>query len=164
MVVLNALLLEPPEDSLGMDAIEKPALEVIEVFVDAFAMEPSEVFINTLLLHGSMLVKAIENMIPNWDLKCGMEEMQYVALTHCLDTWRMYLFHYVMEKFNFELAYMSVRHRDLENYFGEIMAEAEQVISSALDPSASESDEYSWVSMAIDSIVRDYMFAKWLKT
>lgn len=93
MVVLNALLFEPPEDSLGMDAIEKPALEVIEVFVDAFAMEPSEVFINASLLHGSMLVKAIGNMIPNWDLKCGMEEMQYVALTYCLDTWRMYLLH-----------------------------------------------------------------------
>ncbi|CAL8134855.1 unnamed protein product [Prunus armeniaca] len=188
MVVLNALVLEPPEDSLGMDAIEKPALKVIKVFVDVFSMEPSEVFIDASLLHESMLVEGKENRIPNWDLNCGMEEMQYVALAHCLDTWRMYLSHCrflertcvmhnhiyimgticanldiyidVMEKFNFELSYVSLRHRDLENQFGEIMVEVEQFISLASDPSASELDEDSWVSMAIDSIVRDYMFAK----
>lgn len=68
-----------------------------------------------------------------------------------------------MEKFDFELAYISVRHRDLENWFGEIMVEVEQFISLASDPSASELYEDSWVSMSIDSIVRDYMFAKGAK-
>ncbi|KAH0987926.1 hypothetical protein GBA52_015103 [Prunus armeniaca] len=40
MVLLNSLRVISPEDPLGEDAIVQPVLEVIEVFVDVFAMEP----------------------------------------------------------------------------------------------------------------------------
>ncbi|KAH0972230.1 hypothetical protein GBA52_024386 [Prunus armeniaca] len=51
MVLLNSLRVIPPEDPLGEDATDQPVLEVIEVFVDVFAIEPSEVFIDATLLH-----------------------------------------------------------------------------------------------------------------
>ncbi|CAL2246937.1 unnamed protein product [Prunus armeniaca] len=57
-----------------------------------------------------------------------------------------------MEKFDFELAY--IRHRDLENQFGEIMAEVEQFISLASDPSASELDEDSWAKEEPQEMVK----------
>lgn len=59
-----------------MDAIEQPVLEVIEIFVDVFVVEPLEIFIDTSLAHRGMLIEAIENMEPNWDPNCGLEEMQ----------------------------------------------------------------------------------------
>ncbi|CAL9006568.1 unnamed protein product, partial [Prunus brigantina] len=65
--------------------------EVIEVFVLVFALEPSEVFIDAYLSHRGMLIEAIEDMVPNWDLDCGLEEMQVAALAQCLNTWRVYL-------------------------------------------------------------------------
>ena len=91
MILLNLLLVIPPEDPLGDDAIVQPVLEVIEVFVLVFALEPSEVVIDASLSHRGMLIEAIEDMVPNWDLDCGLEEMQLAALAHCLDTWRVYL-------------------------------------------------------------------------
>ncbi|CAL9000748.1 unnamed protein product, partial [Prunus brigantina] len=77
MVLLNSLRVIPPKILWE---------KVIAVFVDVFAMEPSEIFIDASLVHGGMLIEAIENMEPNWDLKCGLEEMQLVALVHCLNT------------------------------------------------------------------------------
>lgn len=91
MVLLNSLRVIPPEDPLVEDAIEQPVLEVIEVFVDVFAIEPSKVFIDAILLHGGMLIEAIENTEPNWDLNYGLEEMQFEALALCLNTWRIYM-------------------------------------------------------------------------
>ncbi|CAL8163031.1 unnamed protein product [Prunus armeniaca] len=86
MVVLNSLRVIPPEDPSREDAIAQPVVEVIEVFVDVFAMDPSEIFIDASLVHGGMVIEAIENMESNWDLNCGLEEMQLAALVHCLDT------------------------------------------------------------------------------
>ncbi|CAL8992057.1 unnamed protein product [Prunus brigantina] len=131
MVLLNSLRVIPQEDHLGDDAIEQL---VIEVFVDVFAIEPTEIFIDTSLVHGGMLIEAIENMEPNWDLYCGLEEMQFaefVARTCVLhshmhntdtirDDFRIYVD--VLDEFDFKLAYMSTRHMDLEEWdatFGE---------------------------------------------
>ncbi|CAL2278446.1 unnamed protein product [Prunus armeniaca] len=66
MVLLNSLRVIPPEDLLGEDAIEQLVLEVIEVFVNVFVMEPLEIFIDASLVHKGMLIEAIENMEPNW--------------------------------------------------------------------------------------------------
>ncbi|CAL8990847.1 unnamed protein product, partial [Prunus brigantina] len=55
IVLLNSLRVIPPEDPLVEDVLVQPLLEVIEVFVDVFAMEPSEVFIDASLLHGGSL-------------------------------------------------------------------------------------------------------------
>ncbi|KAH0977234.1 hypothetical protein GBA52_026953 [Prunus armeniaca] len=51
MVLLNSLRVIPPEDLLGEDAIEQLVLEVIEVFVNVFVMEPLEIFIDASLVH-----------------------------------------------------------------------------------------------------------------
>ncbi|PQM35667.1 hypothetical protein Pyn_34014 [Prunus yedoensis var. nudiflora] len=91
MVLFNSLRVIPPEDPLGKDAITQLVLEVIEVFVDVFTMEPSEVFIDASLVHRGMLIEAIKTMVPNWDLNCRLEDMQLAVLAHCLDTWRIYL-------------------------------------------------------------------------
>ncbi|PQP95107.1 hypothetical protein Pyn_05951 [Prunus yedoensis var. nudiflora] len=185
MVLLNSLRFIPPKDLLGEDAIEQP---VIEVFVDVFAMKPSEISIDASLVHEDMLVEVIENMKPNWDLNCGLEEMQFAALAHYLGTLKIYLLDRkfvsricvlhnhiystgtirddfgiyldVLDEFNFKLAYMSMRHRDFEELFDELMANATQSVSSALDPSESESEDEPWVSSAIDNIIRDAMFGE----
>ncbi|PQP93632.1 uncharacterized protein Pyn_08039 [Prunus yedoensis var. nudiflora] len=127
-------------------------------------------------------------MKPNWDLNCGLEEMQFAALVHCLDSWRIYLLDRnfvartcvlhshmyctgnipdefgiyldVLDEFDFELAYMITRHKDFEEWFDELMANATQSVSFALDPSKSESEEEPWESSVIDSILRDAMFGK----
>ncbi|PQP99051.1 hypothetical protein Pyn_25406 [Prunus yedoensis var. nudiflora] len=143
MVLLNSLRVVPPEDPLDEDVLVQPVLEVIEVievFVDVFGMEPSEILIDASLVHGDMLIKAIENMVPNWDLNCGLEQMQLAALAYCLDTWRNYLlvrkfvartcvlhnhmycssnirdkfsiYLDVLDESDFELAYMTTRHKD----------------------------------------------------
>lgn len=67
------------------------SLEMIEVFVDIFAMQHSKGFIDTNLLHGGIFLEVIKNMIPKWDLDYKLEEIQYVDLAHCLDVWRIYL-------------------------------------------------------------------------
>lgn len=51
----------------------------------------------------------------------------------------------VLDEFDFELAYMSTRHRDLEERFDELMANATQSISSVSDPLKSESEDKPWV-------------------
>ncbi|CAL9025612.1 unnamed protein product, partial [Prunus brigantina] len=140
MVLLNSLPAIPPEDRLGKDTIVQRVFGVIEVFVLVFALEPSEVFIDAYLSHRGMLIEAIEDMVPNWDLKCGLEEMQIAALAHCLDTWREYLldrrfvartvvlsshmyctgnirdefgiYLSVLDEFHFQLVYMTTRLRD----------------------------------------------------
>ncbi|PQQ15344.1 hypothetical protein Pyn_40713 [Prunus yedoensis var. nudiflora] len=144
--VVKLALIIPPEDPLGDDAIEQPVLKVIEVFVDVFAIEPSEVFIDATLLHMGMLIEAIENIEPNWDLNCGLEEMQFAVLAHCLDTWKIYL--------------LDRKHIDFEERFDELMANATQYVSSTSYPSKSESEDEPWASSAIDNIIRDAMFEK----
>lgn len=52
----------------------------------------------------------------------------------------------MLDEFDFELAYMSVRNKDIDDWFDEIMAEPKQSISLVSYPSESESDEESWVS------------------
>ncbi|PQM43265.1 hypothetical protein Pyn_40420 [Prunus yedoensis var. nudiflora] len=169
MVLLNSLRFIPPKDPLGEDAIEQPVIGVIEVFVDMFAMEPSKISIDAFLVHGNMLIEAIENIESNWDLNYGLEEMQFAALAHYLGTLKIYLLDRkfvsrtcvlhshmystgtirddfgiyldVLDEFNFKLAYMSMRHRDFEELFDELMANATQSVSSALDPSESESED-----------------------
>ncbi|PQQ20782.1 hypothetical protein Pyn_10453 [Prunus yedoensis var. nudiflora] len=99
IVLLNSLRVLPPEDPLGEDAIEQPVLEVIKVFMDVFSTEPSEIFINTSLVHGAQ--------VP-FEMTCVM-----------------------LDEFNFELAYMSTRHKDFEERFDELMANVAQSVSSA---------------------------------
>ncbi|PQM38908.1 hypothetical protein Pyn_29440 [Prunus yedoensis var. nudiflora] len=188
MVLLNSLKVIPPEDLLGEDALVQPVLEVIAVFVDVFAMEPSEVLIDASLVHRGMLIEAIENMVLNWDLDCGLEEMQLAALAHCLDTWRIYLLDRkfvartcvlhnhkycsgnirdefsiyldVLDDFDFELAYMTTRHRDFVEQSNKLMTDGSQSDSSTSDPSESESEGEPWESSAIDSILRNAIFEK----
>ncbi|KAH0974647.1 hypothetical protein GBA52_016546 [Prunus armeniaca] len=69
---------------LGEDAIEQPVLEVIEVFVDMFAMERLKIFIDASLVHGGTI----------------------------RDDFSIYVD--VLDEFDFKLAYMSTRHKDFE--------------------------------------------------
>ena len=168
MVLLSSLPAIPPEDPKGEDTIMQRVFEVIEVFVLVFALEPSEVFIDAYLSHRGMLIEAIEDMVPNWDLDCGLEEMQLAALAHCLDTWRVYLldrrfvartvvlsshmyctgnirdefgiYLSVLDEFHFQLVYMTTRLRDFVEQMDELMIEGGQYDSSVSDPSESESD------------------------
>ncbi|CAL9000422.1 unnamed protein product [Prunus brigantina] len=172
MVLLNSLRVIPPEDPLGEDAIVQPMLEVIEVFVDVFAMEPSEVFIDASLVHGGMLIEAIEDMVPNWDLDCALEEMQLAASAransvlhshmYCTgnirDEFGIYLS--VLDEFDFELMYMTTRHRDFVEQVDELMIDGAQFDSFDSDPSESESEEEPWESSAVDSILRNAVFEK----
>ncbi|PQQ10812.1 hypothetical protein Pyn_20144 [Prunus yedoensis var. nudiflora] len=188
MVLLNSLRVVPPKDPLDEDALVQPVLEVIKVFVDVFAMEPSEILIEASIVHGGMLIEAIENMVPNWDLDCGLEEMQLATLAHCLDTWRVYLLDRkfvartcvlpnhmycsgnirdefsiyldVLDEFDFELAYMTTRHRDFVEQSDELMIDGAQSDSFASNPSESESEGEPWESSAIDRILRNAMFGK----
>ena len=186
MVLLNSLPAIPPEDLLGKDTIMQPVLEVIEVLVVVFAMDPSEVTIDAFLFHRGRVIEEIEDMIPNWDLDCGLEEMQLAALAHCLDTWRVYLldrrfvartvvlsshmyctsnirvefdiYLSVLNEFDFQLGYMTTRLRDFVEQMDELMIDGAIYDSSVSDPSESESEEEPWVSSAIDSILRNAMF------
>ncbi|CAL9011550.1 unnamed protein product, partial [Prunus brigantina] len=91
MVLVNSLPAIPPEDPKGEDTIMQRVFEVIEVLVVVFAMDPSVVTIDAFLFHRGRVIGEIEGMIPNWDLDCGLEEMQLAALARCLFTWRVYL-------------------------------------------------------------------------
>ena len=152
------------------------------MFVLVFTLEPSEVSIDAYLSHRGMLIEAVEDMVPNWDLNCGLEEMQLAALARCLFTWRVYLldrrfvartvvlsshmyctgnirdefgiYLSVLNEFDFQLGYMTTRLRD----FMEQVIDEAQSDSSDSDPSESESEEEPWVSSAIDSILRNAMF------
>ena len=186
MVLLNSLPAIPPEDLLGKDTIVQPVLEVIEVLVVVFAMDPSEVTIDAFLLHRGRVIEEIEDRIPNWDLNCGLEEIQLAALARCLDTWREYLldrrfvartvvvsshmyctgnirdefgiFLSMLDEFHFQLVYMTTRLRDFVEQMDELIIDGAQYDSSVSDPSESESEEEPWVSSAIDSILRNAMF------
>ncbi|CAL2271811.1 unnamed protein product [Prunus armeniaca] len=165
----------PPEDPLGEDATDQPVLEVIEVFVDVFAIEPSEVFIDATLLHEGMLIEANENMELNLDLNYGLKEMQFEALAHCLDTWRIYMLDrkfvartcglhnhmYCADEFDFELAYITTRHIDFQEHFDELMANATHSVSSDSNLSKNELEDDPWGSSTIDNIMRNVMFEKW---
>ena len=182
MVLLNSLPAIPPEDLLGKDTIMQPVLEVIEVLVVVYAMNRSAVTIDAFLFHRGRVIEEIEDMIPNWDLNCGLEEMQLAALARCLFTWRVYLldrrfvartivlsshmyctgniraefdiYLSVLNEFDFQLGYMTTRLRD----FMEQVIDGAQSDSSDSDPSESESEGEPWVSAAIDSILRNAMF------
>ena len=171
MVLLNSLPAIPPEDPLGEDTIMQRVFEVIEVLVVVFAMDPSEVTIDAFLFHGGMLIEDIEGMIPNWDLNCGLEEMQIAALAHCLDTWRVHLldrrfvartvalsshmyctgnirdefgiYLSVLDEFHFQIAYMTTRLRDFVEQMDGLMIDGGQYDSSVSDPSESESESES---------------------
>ncbi|KAI5350057.1 hypothetical protein L3X38_002948 [Prunus dulcis] len=52
---------------------------------------------------------------------------------------------YVLDEFSFKLAYMSTGHRDLEERFDELMANATQSASSVSDPLKSKSEDKPWV-------------------
>ncbi|KAH0987925.1 hypothetical protein GBA52_015102 [Prunus armeniaca] len=127
-------------------------------------------------------------MVPNWDLDCGLEEMQLAALAHCLDTWRIYpldrkfvartcvlhshmyctgnirdefgIYLSVLDEFDFELVYMTTRHRDFVEQTDELMIDRAQSDSSDSNLSKSESEEEPWESSAVDSILRNAMFEK----
>ena len=75
MVLLNSLPAIPPEDPLGKDTIVQRVFEVIEVLVVVFAMDPSAVTIDAFLFQRGRVIEEIEDMIPNWDLNCGLEKM-----------------------------------------------------------------------------------------
>ena len=186
MVLLNSLPAIPPEDFLGKDTIMQPVLEVIEVIVVVFAMDPSRVTIDAFLFHTGRVIGEIEDMIPNWDLNCGLEEMQLAALARCLNTWREYLldrrfvartvvlsshmyctgnirdefgiYLSVLDEFHFQIVYMTTRLRDFVEQMDELMIDGALYDSSVSDPSESESEEEPWVSAAIDSILRNAMF------
>ena len=128
----------------------------------------------------------VEGMIPNWDLDCGLEDMELAALAHYLYTWRVYLldrrfvartvvlsshmystdnirdefdiYLSVLDEFHFQLVYMTTRLRDFVEQMEELMIDGAQYDSSVSDPSESESEEEPWVSSAIDSILRNAMF------
>ena len=168
MVLLNSLPAIPPEDPLGEDTIMQRVFEVIEVLVVVFAMDPSEVTIDAFLFHRGRVIEEIEDMIPNWDLNCGLEEMQLAALARCLDTWREYLldrrfvartvvvsshmyctgnirdefgiYLSMLDEFHFQLVYMTTRLRDFVEQMDELMIDGAQYDSSVSDPSESESD------------------------
>ncbi|PQQ03138.1 hypothetical protein Pyn_34444 [Prunus yedoensis var. nudiflora] len=130
-------------------------------------MEPSEVLIDASLVHGGMLIEVIENMVPNWDLDCGLEEMQLTALGHCLDTLRFYLLDRkfvartcVLHSHMYCSAYMTTRHRDFVEQSNKLMIDGAQSDSSTSDPSKSELEGEPWESSAIDSILRNAMFEK----
>ena len=186
MVLLNSLPAIPPEDPLGKDTIVQRVFEVIEVLVVVFAMDPSAVTIDAFLCQRGRVIEEIEDMIPNWDLNCGLEEMQLAALARCLDTWREYLldrrfvartvvvsshmyctgnirdefgiYLSVLDEFHFQLVYMTTRLRDFVEQMDELMIDGALYDSSVSDPSESESEEEPWVSSAIDSILRNAMF------
>ena len=186
MVLLNSLPAIPPEDPKGEDTIMQRVFEVIEVLVVVFAMDPSEVTIDAFLFHRGRVIEEIEDMIPNWDLNCGLEEMQLAALARCLDTWREYLldrrfvartvvvsshmyctgnirdefgiYLSMLDEFHFQLVYMTTRLRDFVEQMDELIIDGAQYDSSVSDPSESESEEEPWVSSAIDSILRNAMF------
>ena len=186
MVLLSSLPAIPPEDPKGKDTIMQRVFEVIEVLVVVFAMDPSEVTIDAFLFHRGRVIEEIEDMIPNWDLNCGLEEMQLAALARCLDTWREYLldrrfvartvvvsshmyctgnirdefgiYLSMLDEFHFQLVYMTTRLRDIVEQMDELIIDGAQYDSSVSDPSESESEEEPWVSSAIDSILRNAMF------
>ena len=186
MVLLNSLPAIPPENPLGKDTIMQPVLELIEVLVVVYAMNPSRVTIDAFLFHRGRVIEEIEDMIPNWDLNCGLEEMQLAALARCLDTWREYLldrrfvartvvvsshmyctgnirdefgiYLSMLDEFHFQLVYMTTRLRDFVEQMDELMIDGALYDSSVSDPSESESEEEPWVSSAIDSILRNAMF------
>ena len=168
MVLLNSLPAIPPEDPLGEDTIMQRVFEVIEVLVVVFAMDPSEVTIDAFLFQRGRVIGEIEDMIPNWDLDCGLEEMQLAALARCLYTWRVYLldrrfvartvvlsshmystgnirdefgiYLSVLDEFHFQLAYMTTRLRDFVEQMDGLMIDGGIYDSSVSDPSESESD------------------------
>ena len=172
MVLLNSLPAIPPEDPLEEDTIMQRVFEVIEVLV--------------VLFHRGRVIEEIEDMIPNWNLNCGLEEMQLAALARCLDTWREYLldrrfvartvvvsshmyctgnirdefgiYLSMLDEFHFQLVYMTTRLRDFVEQMDELIIDGAQYDSSVSDPSESESEEEPWVSSAIDSILRNAMF------
>ena len=186
MVLLNSLPAIPPEDPLGKDTIVQRVFEVIEVLVVVFAMDPSAVTIDAFLFQRGRVIEKIEDMIPNWDLNCGLEEMQLAALARCLNTWREYLldrrfvartvvvsshmyctgnirdefgiYLSMLDEFHFQLVYMTTRLRDIVEQMDELIIDGAQYDSSVSDPSESESEEEPWVSSAIDSILRNAMF------
>ncbi|CAL8169043.1 unnamed protein product [Prunus armeniaca] len=159
MVLLNSLRVIPPEDPLGEDATDQSVLEVIEVFVDVFAIEPPEVFIDATLLHEGMLIEANENMELNLDLNYGLKEMQFEALAHCLDTWRIYM---LDRKFVARTCGLhNHMHIDFQERFNELMANATHSVSFDSNLSENELEDDPWVSSAIDNIMRNVMFEKW---
>ncbi|KAI5327274.1 hypothetical protein L3X38_026670 [Prunus dulcis] len=140
--------LECNQDPLGDDAIEQPVLEVIEMFMDMFVMEPLEIFIDASLVHGDRKFVA---------RTCVLHSHMYNTGT-IRDDFSIYVD--VLDEFDFELAYMSTRHRDFEEWFDELVANVAQYVSLASDPLKSESEDEPWVSSEIDSIIRDAMFRK----
>lgn len=66
----------------------------------------------------------------------------------------------VVDEFNFELAYMTTRHINFEEWSDELMANANQFVSFASDPLKSESEDEPWVSSAINSVIKDAIFEK----
>ena len=171
MVLLNSLPAIPPEDPLGEDTIMQRVFEVIEVLVVVFAMDPSEVTIDAFLFQRGRVIGEIEDMIPNWDLDCGLEEMQLAALARCLYIWRVYLldrrfvartvvlsshmystgnirdefgiYLSVLDEFHFQIAYMTTRLRDFVEQMDGLMINGGQYDSSVSDPSESESESES---------------------
>ncbi|CAL9007245.1 unnamed protein product [Prunus brigantina] len=186
MVLMNSQPGIPPEDPLGDDAFVQPMLGVIEVFVAVFALEPSEVFIDAFLSCRGILIEAIEDMVPNWDLNCGLEEMQLAALARCLYIWRAYLldkkfvartcvlhthmyctcnirdefniYSRVLDEFDFELVYMTTWLRDFVEQVDELRINEALYDSSVSDPSESESEEEPWERLAIANILGNAMF------
>ncbi|KAH0982200.1 hypothetical protein GBA52_009377 [Prunus armeniaca] len=123
-----------PEDHLGEDAIVQPVLEVIEVFVD----RPLKTWFR------------IGIWIVDWrDAACSVG-----TLSRYLED----LSAGVLHKFEFELVYMTTRHRDFVEQLDELMTDGAQSDSSISDPLESESEEELWESSAVDSILRNAMF------
>ncbi|CAL2278445.1 unnamed protein product [Prunus armeniaca] len=66
----------------------------------------------------------------------------------------------VLQEFDFKLVYISMRHKDFEEQFDEVMANAAQFVSSASDLLKTESEDEPWVSSSIDSIIMDAILGR----
>ncbi|PQQ03928.1 hypothetical protein Pyn_19152 [Prunus yedoensis var. nudiflora] len=150
MVLLNSLRVIPPKDPFGEDAVEQPVLKVIEVFVDV-----RDAVCGVGALSGYLRIYMLDRKFVV--RTCVLHNHMY-----CIGTIRddFSIYSDVLDEFDFELAYMTTRHINFEEWSDELMANANQSISSTSNPSKSESEDEPWVSSAIDNIIRDAMFEK----